>query len=244
MIAFIDDHRAAYGVEPICKVLPIAPSIYYEHAAKRTNPEKQSDRGQRDEVLQADIQRVFAANFEVYGARKVWRQLQREGRQVARCTVERLMRSMGLQGAVRGKPVRTTVSDKASPCPQDRVNRQFQAPAPNMLWVSDFTYVARGKALSMWRSSSMHSPGASLAGVSVGQRMPVSSSMLWTRRCTIGGRCSAAALSITATGAASMSRSNTPNVWLRPVSNPPSAASVTAMTTLSPRPSTAFTRPR
>ena len=123
-------------------MLPIAPSTYYEHAAKRTNPEKQSDRGKRDEVLQADIQRVFAANFEVYGARKVWRQLQREGRQVARCTVERLMRSMGLQGAVRGKPVRTTVSDKASPCPQDRVNRQFQAPAPNMLWVSDFTYVA------------------------------------------------------------------------------------------------------
>ncbi len=87
MIAFIDDHRAEYGVEPICKVLPIAPSTYDEHAAKRTNPEKQSDRGKRDEVLQADIQRVFAANFEVYGARKVWRQLQREGRQVARCTV-------------------------------------------------------------------------------------------------------------------------------------------------------------
>ena len=142
MIAFIDDRRAEYGVEPICKVLPIAPSTYYEHAAKRTNPEKQSDHAKRDEVLQVDIQRVFAENFEVYGARKVWRQLQREGRKVARCTVERLMRSMGLQGAVRGKPVRTTISDKASPGPQDRVNRQFQAPAPNMLWVSDFTYVA------------------------------------------------------------------------------------------------------
>jgi len=142
MIAFIDDHRAAYGVEPICKVLPIAPSTYHEHAAKRTNPERQSARAKRDEALQADIQRVFAENFEVYGARKVWRQLRREGRKVARCTVERLMRSMGLQGAVRGKPVRTTISDKASPGPQDRVNRQFQAPAPNMLWVSDFTYVA------------------------------------------------------------------------------------------------------
>jgi transposase InsO family protein len=85
---------------------------------------------------------VFAENFEVYGARKVWRQLQREGCEVARCTVERLMRAMGLQGAVRGKPVRTTISDKATACPQDRVNRQFQAPAPNRLWVSDFTYVA------------------------------------------------------------------------------------------------------
>jgi putative transposase len=85
---------------------------------------------------------VFAENFEVYGARKVWRQLRREGLEVARCTVERLMQTMGLQGAVRGKPVRTTISDKAIPCPLDRVNRQFQTPGPNRLWVSDFTYVA------------------------------------------------------------------------------------------------------
>ena len=142
MIAFIDDHRAAYGVEPICKVLPIAPSTYHERAAKRANPAKRSERAKRDEALEVDIQRVFAGNFGVYGARKVWRQLRREGREVARCTVERLMRTMGLQGAVRGKPVRTTISDKATLCPLDRVNRQFQAPRPNMLWVSDFTYVA------------------------------------------------------------------------------------------------------
>jgi transposase InsO family protein len=142
MIAFIDDHRTEYGVEPICKVLPIAPSTYYEHAAKRTDPEKQSDRAKRDEILQAEIQRVFGENFEVYGARKIWRQLRREGVEVARCTVERLMRTMGLQGAVRGKPVRTTISDKATACPLDHVNRQFQAPRPNMLWVADFTYVA------------------------------------------------------------------------------------------------------
>jgi transposase InsO family protein len=146
MIAFIDDHRAAYGVEPICKVLPIAPSTYYEHAAKRANPEKQSERAKRDTVLQADIQRVFAENFGVYGARKLWRQLRREGRDVARCTVERLMRTMGLQGVIRGKPVRTTISDKAAPCPLDRVNRQFQVLKPNMLWVSDFTYVATSQA--------------------------------------------------------------------------------------------------
>src|SRR4051812_46799890 len=142
MIAFIDDHRAAYGVEPICKVLPIAPSTYYEFAAKRAAPEKRSKRAKQDLVLRADIQRVFSENFEVYGARKVWRQLRREGSDVARCTVERLMQTMRLQGAVRGKPVSTTISDKATPCPLDRVNRQFQALRPNRLWVSDFTYVA------------------------------------------------------------------------------------------------------
>jgi putative transposase len=142
MIAFIDDHRAAYGVEPICKVLPIAPSTYYDHAAKRANPETRSDRAKRDTALQADIQRVFAENFEVYGARKIWRQMRREGREVARCAVERLMRTVGLQGAVRGKSVKTTISDKATPCPLDHVKRQFRAPEPNRLWVSDFTYVA------------------------------------------------------------------------------------------------------
>jgi putative transposase len=142
MIAFINDHRPTYGVEPICKVLPIAPSSYYDHAAKRMNPGRRSDRAKRDEGLQADIQRVYTENFEVYGADKVWRQLRREGRELARCTVERSMRTMGLQGAVRGKAVKTTVSDKTTPCPQDHVNRQFQASAPTMLWVSDFTYVA------------------------------------------------------------------------------------------------------
>ena len=142
MIAFIDDHREAHGVEPICKVLPIAPSTYHAHVAKRANPEKLSARVRRDMALKPEIARVFAENFEVYGVRKVWRQLQRESFDVARCTVERLMRGMGLQGAIRGKPVRTTISDKAAPCPLDHVNRQFHAPRPNALWVSDFTYVS------------------------------------------------------------------------------------------------------
>ena len=142
MIDFIDDHRGAYGVEPICTVLPIAPSTYHARVAQRRDPEKLSRRARRDLVLKPEIARVFAENFEVYGVRKVWRQLGREGTSVARCTVERLMRSMGLQGVVRGKPVRTTISDKAAPCPQDHVNRQFHAPAPNVLWLSDFTYVA------------------------------------------------------------------------------------------------------
>jgi len=142
MIAFIDDHRVTYGVEPICKVLPIAPSTYHDHVAKRHDPSKLSARAKRDAVLKVEVRRVFEENFRVYGVRKVWRQLRREGTGVARCTVTRLMRQMGLEGAIRGKPVRTTVRDKAAPCPLDRVNRQFQAPAPNMLWVSDFTYVA------------------------------------------------------------------------------------------------------
>ena len=123
MIAFIDDHREAHGVEPICRVLPIAPSTYHAHAAGRRDPAKLSARARRDVCLREEIQRVFDENFGVYGARKVWRQLIRQGETVARCTVERLMRAMGLQGAVRGKPVKTTVSDKATPCPQDKVNR-------------------------------------------------------------------------------------------------------------------------
>jgi putative transposase len=142
MIAFIDDHRGAYGVEPICKVLPIAPSTYYAHATKRADPTRLSARARRDGALMPEVQRVFEENFRVYGVRKVWRQLKREGHDVARCTVARLMQTLGLQGVIRGKPVRTTISDKATPCPLDHVNRQFKAAHPNALWLSDFTYVA------------------------------------------------------------------------------------------------------
>jgi len=142
MIAFIDDHRGEHGVEPICAVLPIAPSTYHSHAARRADPSLLPRRATRDAGLMPLVARVFEENFEVYGVRKVWRQLQREGQEVARCTIERLMQSMGLQGVIRGKPVTTTTSDKAAPCPLDHVNRQFQAPRPNALWVSDFTYVA------------------------------------------------------------------------------------------------------
>jgi putative transposase len=142
MIAFIDAHRGDYGVEPICRVLPIAPSTYHEHTAKQRDPTRLPPRTQRDLALKPEILRVHAENFDVYGARKVWRQMRREGFEIARCTVERLMRELGLRGVIRGKPVRTTVSDKAAPCPLDQVNRQFHAPAPNRLWVADFTYVA------------------------------------------------------------------------------------------------------
>jgi transposase InsO family protein len=117
MIAFIDDHREVYGVEPICRVLPIAPSTYLAHVARRIDAGKRSVRARRDAELKVAIQLVFAENFGVCGACKVWRQLRREGFAVARCTVERLMASLGLQGVIRGKPVRTTISEKAAPCP-------------------------------------------------------------------------------------------------------------------------------
>ena len=139
---FVDQHRYTYGVEPICKVLQIAPSGYRRHAAQRRNPALRCDRARRDEMLMAQIERVWQANMQVYGADKVWHQLNREGIRVARCTVERLMRRMGLHGVRRGKRVRTTTPDTTAPCPLDRVNRQFKADRPNQLWVSDFTYVS------------------------------------------------------------------------------------------------------
>jgi putative transposase len=142
MIAFVDDHRDAHGVEPICRLLPIAPSTYYEQVARRTDPSKLPARAKRDTELCRHIWRVWDANFQVYGVRKVWRQLRREGSEVARCTVARLLRTMGLQGVVRGRTIRTTMSDRAAPCPLDRVNREFKVPRPNVLWVADFTYVA------------------------------------------------------------------------------------------------------
>ncbi len=142
MYAFVDERREKFGVEPICKVLQVAPSAYRRHAARRRDPLLRSCRAQRDAELMPKIEQVWQANFLVYGADKVWKQMNREGVTVARCTVERLMRRLGLRGAVRGKVVRTTVSDSGAPCPPDRVNRHFKADRPNQLWVSDFTYVS------------------------------------------------------------------------------------------------------
>ena len=137
MIAYVDEHRDHYGVEPICELLPIAPSTYYE--AKKRPP---SRRAASDEELKVQIARVHQDNFGVYGARKVWRQLHREGIQVARCTVERLMRELGLEGIRRGKRRRTTIPDEAAPRPADLVERDFSATRPNQLWVADLSYVA------------------------------------------------------------------------------------------------------
>ena len=141
MKAFIDEHRERFGVEPICQQLQVAPSAYRRHAARQRNPELRCARAQRDEILVSEIERVWQVNLQVYGADKVWRQLNREGIAVARCTVG-LMRRQGLRGAMRGKPVKTTRPDPAAPCPLDHVNRQFSATRPNQLWVADFTYVS------------------------------------------------------------------------------------------------------
>ena len=142
MNAFIDEHRARLGVESICRALQVAPSAYRRHVARQRQPALLPARAQRDVALMPQVQRVYDANLRVYGADKVWRQLLREGVAVARCTVERLMRRLGLQGARRGKGVRTTVRDAKAACPLDRVNRQFKARRPNQLWVADFTYVS------------------------------------------------------------------------------------------------------
>jgi putative transposase len=139
---FVDAHRVTFGVEPICKVLQIAPSGYRRCAAVQRAPEQRCQRVKRDAALVPQIESVWQANMQVYGAKKVWRQLAREGVAVARCTVERLMRRQGLRGVVRGRVVRTTISDSKAQCPQDKVNRQFRADRPNQLWVSDFTYVS------------------------------------------------------------------------------------------------------
>jgi transposase InsO family protein len=142
MVSFIDAHRAEHGVEPICAELPIAPSMYYERKLRQKDPSREPARVRRDRVLSENIRRVHKENFEVYGARKVWRQLNRENIPVARCTVERLMARMGLRGVVRGRTCRTTVPAASVERPQDLVQRKFRATRPNQLWVADFTYVA------------------------------------------------------------------------------------------------------
>ncbi len=142
MVSFIKEHREVFGVEPICRVLPIAPATYYARVAIMRDPELASDRAKSDAADCEDIKRIFKASSQRYGARKIWHALLREGKDIARCTVERLMKAMELQGVVRGKKVITTNPDTAQPCPDDKVNREFHAPMPNRLWVSDFTYVS------------------------------------------------------------------------------------------------------
>ena len=244
MIAFIDDHRGAHGVEPICKVLPIAPSTYHAHVAKRCDPAKLSARARQDAALKVDIWRVFEENFSVYGVRKVWRQLKREGFDVARCTVARLMRAMGLQGVIRGKSVKTTVSDKAAPCPLDHVNRQFKVPRPNVLWLSDFTYVATwagfvyvafvidayARRIVGWRVSRTAHAGFVLDALeqALHDRRPLHRGGL-VHHSDRGSQ---------------SSRSNTPSAWLKQAWSPLSAVSEIPMTMPSPKPSTVSTRPR
>jgi transposase InsO family protein len=146
MVTYIDDYRDRFGVEPICKVLPIAPSTYYEEKAQERDPDRRSARAKRDEVLKPEVQRVFIENFSVYGARKIWKQLNRESIRIARCTTERLTTALGIHGATRGKAWKTTIPDADADRPRDLVQRSFTATAPNQLWVADITYV------STWRN--------------------------------------------------------------------------------------------
>ena len=143
MVAFIDEHRDEHGVEPVCGLLQIAPSSYYESKARQADPTRLPARAQRDHGLCPEIERVWKENRCAYGARKVWLQLRREGFDVARCTVERLMREMGLRGVVRGRGYKvTTITDETAERPADLVHRDFTADRPNQLWVADITYVA------------------------------------------------------------------------------------------------------
>ncbi len=244
MIAFIDDHRDAYGVEPICRVLPIAPSTYHEADARRRRPERRPPRIRRDEALKPEILRVFNENFTVYGANKVWHQMKREGFDVARCIVRRLMKAMGLKGIIRGKPHRTTYSDKAAPCPLDHVKRNFKAPAPNRLWVSDFTYVSTwagfvyvafvidvfARRIVGWRVSRTAHAGFVLDALE--------------QACTIEDRALEAVLFITRIAAASMSVYGIQSVSQKQVSSRRSVVSAIVMTTPSLRRSMDSTRPK
>jgi putative transposase len=241
MIAFIDDHRDKHGVEPICKLLPIAPSTYRAHAARRRDPAKASARARRDAALREKIQRVFDANFQVYGVRKVWKQLDREGEKVARCTVARLMRSMGLQGVVRGRPVKTTVSDRKAPCPLDKVNRIFQAPRPNALWLSDFTYISTWQGF-VYVAFVIDAFDRRIVGWHA-SRTAHAGFVLDALEQALHDRRAAAASCITAIAACNTSPSNIRAVSPRPVSSHRSAASATATTTRSPRRSMGSTRP-
>lgn len=181
MIAFIEDQRVVYGVESICRVLPIAPSIYYHRLACLADPSKASARHQRDRELCPEIQRVWDENYQVYGVRKAWHQLKREGFELARCTVERRMKQIGIRGAVRGKVVKTTVPDTSAPCPRDKVI-VYSGHQPQICYGSATLPKCRhGRVLSMWPSSSTHSLIASSGGGSRGLPKLTLSSMLWNR---------------------------------------------------------------
>ena len=243
MVAFIEQHRDEHGVEPICDVLPIAPSTYYAYRARAQDPAKRPDRAKRDEELRPEIQRVWDENHAVYGAEKVWRQLRRENVAVARCTVERLMRGMGLRGAVRGRAFKvTTVADEMAVRPPDLVDREFSATRPNQLWVADITFVATwlgfayvafvidvfSRRIVGWRvSSSLKSDLALDALEQALHARPDANGVVPIRIADRNTR-----------------RFATRSASLPPASSARSEASATPTTTRSPRASTACTRPR
>jgi putative transposase len=228
MVAYIDAHRDRFGVEPICHVLPIAPSTYFRHKAEQRDPTRRSARAQRDEVLRAIIRRIYQENRSVYGPRKVWKQMGREGLREARCRVRRLMRTMGLAGVVRGRAWTTTThAGPEADRPLDLVERHFAATRPNELWVSDFTYVAT------WRGFvyvafviDVFAPAASSAGGSRRRSRPTSSSTRSSKPLPTGARTTRTGSCITAIAAHNISRCATPIDSAPPASRHRSAVAV------------------
>jgi putative transposase len=237
MIAYIHEHRDRFGVEPICRVLPIAPSTYYQHSGRPP-----SARALRDAKLKAEIARVHAENFGVYGARKVWRQLHREGITVARCAVERLGGELHLEGARRGKTRRTTTPDAATVRPADLVERDFSASRPNQLWVADLTYVATWSGL-VYVALVVDAFSRFLVGWQASRSLRTDLALdalemaIWARRGDLEGWC------ITRTGAANTWPSATPSASPKPAPSPRWVPAATPTTTRWPRPSSGCTRP-
>jgi transposase InsO family protein len=240
---FVNEHRERFGVEPICRALQVAPSAVWREAARRREPARCPPRRRRDAQLLPEIERVWDANLRVYGADKVWKQLRREQIDVARCTVERLMRRAGLRGVIRGKGVRTTRPDAKAPCPLDRVNRTFRAERPNTLWVSDFTYVSTwqgfvyvafvidvfARRIVGWRvSSSMHTDFV----------LDALEQAVYARRSGRDGE-----LVHHSDRGGQPCPFATPSGWPKPASSRRWAARATATTTRWPRRSTGCTRP-
>jgi hypothetical protein len=229
MVSFIDAHRAAYGVESICAQLPIAPSLYYERKARDAEPARLPPRLQRDGLLVPEIERVYEENFHVYGVRKVWRQLGREDIKIARCTEERLMHSLSLQGVVRGRKYRTTIADKDAERPLDLVKRQFQASRPNQLWVADFTYVATWAGFVYVAFVIDVSHDGSSAGAWRARCMLNWFWTPWSKRC--GRALEPKVSSMTVIGAVSIYRFVTPSGWPKRRLSRPWAASAIHTTT-------------
>ena len=247
MVTFIDQHRDEYGVEPICAVLPIAPSTYFLHQAQQQDPTTPVGAGAAGRrAARRRFSGSWDENEQVYGPRKVWKQLRREGIRVARCTVERLMREMGLRGAVRGRAwVVTTQRRRGRARPADLVDRQFTATRPNQLWVADFTYVATWRGF-VYVAFVIDVFARRIVGWRVSRRRcaPISCSMRWSRRSTIAAAPSVADWCITAIAARSTCRCATPSGWLKRASRRPSAAAAIRTTTPWPNRSSASSRPR
>ncbi len=243
MVGFVEENCHEYGVEPICAMLPIAPSTDDEHRARRRDPDKRPARAKRDEKLAPEIQRVFDENFKVYGADKVWRQLGREGVGAARCTIERLMRSVGLRGAVRGRAFQvTTIPDRSAAYPPDLVEREFQADGPNQLWVADLTYVATWAGF-VYVAFVIDVFSRWIVGWRVSRSLRSDLALDALEQALTRGRARTSS-STTATAACSICRSATPSASPKPESSARSGAWATRTTTRWPRPSTASSRRR